>query len=300
MAKAKSTMKPQIDSTSCSIPSVSGVYAIINRINGKRYYGSAMNLRRRKNIHWHLLQNGRHTNVHLQRAWNKHGESSFQFVVVEFVSPALLLAVEQNYLDLNVNGYNIAPIANNRLDTVVTPKSRRRMSESHKGMRRSLESRLKQSATTRGRPGHIPSDATRAIWSAQRKGRTASERTKSKMSERLRQRWASIPRGPVTLVCDACKKEFSVSYRNRKRRHTCSDECANASRSQTKRRSPKWRRLTHNGLSLTVREWSERTGIPTITIHDRLWRGWSVSRAVTVKNGRDCPQRKTRVTAVAS
>lgn len=276
-----------------AVSSLSGVYVIENNITLKRYYGSAANLRTRKNAHWKRLQSGTHANIHLQRSWNKHGKDCFVFRVVEYVDLDCLIDVEQKYIDLNVDGYNIAPCARSRLGVKVSSESRQRMSQAHKGKRRSLESRLKQIETTRGRPGKIPSLETRSIWSLQRKGRKQSQQVRAVISEKQRQRWAAIPRGPVTIACDGCGKDFVVSYIQRKRRRTCSESCANLTRSQTKRNSLKWRKLTHDGLTLTVREWSKRTGISRITINDRLWRGWSVNRALTVKNGREHPQRQS-------
>ncbi|MCB5411879.1 hypothetical protein [Pseudogemmobacter faecipullorum] len=42
------------------------------------------------------------------------------------------------------------------------------------------------------------------------------------------------------------------------------------------------RRLEYDGEALTVREWSERTGISAGAIHARLRTGWTVSDALTV------------------
>jgi group I intron endonuclease len=61
----------------------SGIYKIINVVNNKFYVGSAVDLRRRKTRHFSELRTGRHNNKHLQAAWNKYGEKSFTFVVVE-------------------------------------------------------------------------------------------------------------------------------------------------------------------------------------------------------------------------
>jgi hypothetical protein len=41
------------------------------------------------------------------------------------------------------------------------------------------------------------------------------------------------------------------------------------------------RLLTVDGVTMTLTEWSERTGIGVTTIRERIRRGWSVSRAVT-------------------
>jgi hypothetical protein len=41
------------------------------------------------------------------------------------------------------------------------------------------------------------------------------------------------------------------------------------------------RLITHQGQTLTLSEWSRRCGIPKPTIHKRLAKGWSVSRALS-------------------
>jgi len=45
------------------------------------------------------------------------------------------------------------------------------------------------------------------------------------------------------------------------------------------------RRYTFNGETLTVRQWSERTGIPATIIANRLRKGWSIERALTEPAG---------------
>lgn len=49
--------------------------------------------------HKYMLRNNIHSNLHLQRAWNKYGSSNFLFKIVEEATPANLLLVEQTYLD---------------------------------------------------------------------------------------------------------------------------------------------------------------------------------------------------------
>lgn len=41
------------------------------------------------------------------------------------------------------------------------------------------------------------------------------------------------------------------------------------------------RKLTHDGLTLTVPEWAERLGLPAARIHDRLSRGYSAGDALS-------------------
>ena len=84
------------------IGSLSGIYKIINRVNGKYYVGSSQNLRTGYKSRWSkhkcYLRNNRHPNSHLQRAWNKYGESVFDFTIVKITSPNELLDEEQKYL----------------------------------------------------------------------------------------------------------------------------------------------------------------------------------------------------------
>lgn len=88
-----------------------GIYKIINVVNNKFYVGSAVNFSRRKARHFSELRNSRHSNSKLQNAWNKYGEKSFVFVVVEEVADkALLLETENRWLKEHVGQdycYNI-------------------------------------------------------------------------------------------------------------------------------------------------------------------------------------------------
>lgn len=83
-----------------------GIYKILNLKNNKLYYGSSKNIKKRWATHRNHLKNNKHVNCILQRAWDKYGESSFSFEVVELCSENNLLLTEQKYLDLNPE-YNI-------------------------------------------------------------------------------------------------------------------------------------------------------------------------------------------------
>lgn len=59
---------------------------------------------------------------------------------------------------------------------------------------------------------------------------------------------------------------------------TCSEQANNTSRSHV---------LEYNGESRTVREWENVLGVRKNTIRQRIWRGWSVERALkTPERGR--------------
>ena len=88
-----------------------GIYKIINVVNNKFYIGSAVNFSRRKARHFSELRHNKHNNRWLQSSWNKHGENSFVFAVVEEVQDKeLLLEAENRWLKEHVGKdycYNI-------------------------------------------------------------------------------------------------------------------------------------------------------------------------------------------------
>lgn len=92
-----------------------GIYEIRNIENNYRYIGSAQNFNRRKSGHFSLLRRGKHYNIHLQRAFDKYGEASFIFNVLENCSEEDLIIREQWYFDNFNPEYNIAPTAGNSL-----------------------------------------------------------------------------------------------------------------------------------------------------------------------------------------
>jgi len=108
---------------------VSGIYKIINKINGKYYVGSSMDMFREPHGRWpqhkrHLRANV-NQNPHLQSAWNKYGEENFKFCVIESINSnkeesvkdfnKRLKLLEQKYLEIaklhKNNVYNMSFIA---------------------------------------------------------------------------------------------------------------------------------------------------------------------------------------------
>ena len=89
-----------------------GVYQIRNKINNKVYIGSTiMSFTKRLEHHRCLLRKGTHKNTYLQHAWNKYGEESFEFSILEVVDKCCTLEREQFYIDTLKPSYNINPLA---------------------------------------------------------------------------------------------------------------------------------------------------------------------------------------------
>ena len=86
-----------------------GIYEIVNTTNGKRYIGSAVNLKSRWGQHRRTLNLGTHRNLKLQRAWNKYGEAVFQFLPLMTVKdPTQLTLWENRFFRALKPEYNIA------------------------------------------------------------------------------------------------------------------------------------------------------------------------------------------------
>jgi group I intron endonuclease len=85
-----------------------GVYQIKNLVNGKIYIGSSVTLSVRYSTHLKNLRQGTHVNPKLQSSWNKHGETSFEFSVLEYCDPKETFEMEQSYIDILKPTYNIS------------------------------------------------------------------------------------------------------------------------------------------------------------------------------------------------
>jgi len=59
------------------------------------------------------------------------------------------------------------------------------------------------------------------------------------------------------------------------------DNCRWATISQQNNNKRRNHRLTHNGETFTIEEWSNRIGISSRTIGNRLRYGWSIERTLT-------------------
>ena len=59
------------------------VYLILNLVNNKFYLGSTNNVSERKRKHFNLLKKGKHHSSHLQYSYDKYGEESFIFIIIE-------------------------------------------------------------------------------------------------------------------------------------------------------------------------------------------------------------------------
>lgn len=84
----------------------SGIYKILNIVNGKFYIGSSYNIYDRFLDHKRDLRNNKHHCVALQRAYNKYGKDSFMYIKIEYCNVHDLIRREQFYIDMFNPEYN--------------------------------------------------------------------------------------------------------------------------------------------------------------------------------------------------
>lgn len=149
-----------------NLPAVAGIYVILNNENGKVYVGSSNNILRRCRAHISQLRRRKHANEYLQRAWDLHGADEFACRVAELVSDLSLLAeVEQKHIDLlraahRDAGYNIIPTA---AVFTHTEETKRKIGDSWRGRRHTLETRALLSEIARSRSDEAVDKLTAAL-----------------------------------------------------------------------------------------------------------------------------------------
>jgi group I intron endonuclease len=208
---------------------ISGIYKIINKIDGKYYVGSSSNINRRRIRHFDTLRKGVHHNTKLQRAFDKHGTDNFQFVCVQLLSTGDLLTKEQLYLnECKMNpesNYNIKYVArapkgykhneesklkirNSLKGRMRTDDVRRRISDGLKGKLKSPEHCRNLSTSHKGKPGRPHTEEHKRFVSKIHTGKIVLEETK----KRIRDAWKIRKLVPIS---DETRKRKSEAAKGR-------------------------------------------------------------------------------------
>lgn len=187
-----------------------GIYKIINKVTGKVYIGSAVDIDKRWYNHKRDLNYNRHHSYKLQNSVNKHGIDNFIFEIIEECGKELLIEREQYWMDLLtsvVNGYNIAPTAGNCLGKIHSEESKKKMShywkeywKTHDNFNKgrtqitSEETRQKLSKAIKGKTYEEIYGVEKAKEMREKRrlsalGKKHSDETKKKLSEKAKKEW---------------------------------------------------------------------------------------------------------------
>lgn len=110
-----------IDTNKCSIleenKNKSGVYRLINKINGKSYIGSSISLSNRFSNYYYLssLTSQVKGSIIIYRALLKYGYKNFNLDILEYCESNMLRKREQYYINIIKPEYNILKINKNNL-----------------------------------------------------------------------------------------------------------------------------------------------------------------------------------------
>jgi len=158
---------------------ICGVYGIRNVVNNKWYVGSSKHILRRWCVeHISPLRRGKHHNNPLENAWNKYGEESFEFVVIE-ECPENVRAIRENVWMENYrslvgqSGYNLK---------TADPENIILSEEAKAAHRRSVSTPEYKAKMSAAQMGHEMSKETRDKISAAHMGLKQSKETKDKRS----------------------------------------------------------------------------------------------------------------------
>jgi group I intron endonuclease len=183
----------------------SGIYCIYNIINGKRYVGSAGDIKYRFGTHISRLNIGNHANKILQAAWYKYGERAFSFEVLEIVAQKTDLENREQYFIETLNtvapaGYNIRKIASSNFGLRHTDEAKAKIAVASTG-RKQTPAAISKRILSRGKVPHTDESKARIstgrmgivpVWkdpaararhiSEARKGYVMPDSTKAKLS----------------------------------------------------------------------------------------------------------------------
>lgn len=130
----------------------SGIYCLKNTIDEKCYVGSAQKLNYRLWNHKHKLIKGTHANNILQNFVNKYSIDSIYFEILELVEIDNLIVREQYYIDTLRPAFNILPKAGSNAGTMMSEEQKVKISKNRTGILHTEDTKRRISETMKGIP----------------------------------------------------------------------------------------------------------------------------------------------------
>ena len=190
------------------------IYQIKNSKTGKCYIGQTTDFKRRKREHLNELRKHKHSNLYLQNAFDKYGEDSFEFTILEECEKEQANDREIFWLNNfggfeSSNNYNLCQAGGAKgiseetreklRSRIMSEETRRKISESRKGIKLNLTDERRRQI----------SESNRQRFT----GKKHTEESKRKMSETLKARAKNHPAWGMTGKhhSEETKKKISES-----------------------------------------------------------------------------------------
>jgi len=166
------------------------VYMWVNKKNGKRYVGSAKDLRIRLLLYFSKTRISKDLSMLIHIAFLSHGYESFSLHILEYCKVEDLIVREQYYLDILQPEYNVCKWAGSTLGKLHTEEAKKKISKAKSGKGReesnsmfglshTAEARLRMSEAKLGKK---LSEEMKAKLSAAAKGKKFTEEHKKNLS----------------------------------------------------------------------------------------------------------------------
>lgn len=122
----------------------SGIYCLVNNINGNIYIGSSINLanRMRSYLNNNFLLSKHNTNMPIVKALLKYDQSNFSLLILEYVNPTNLASRETSYITALVPYYNVLKQGYSSLGYKHTEETKELLSELAKNRIHSAKTKI--------------------------------------------------------------------------------------------------------------------------------------------------------------
>ena len=133
---------------------ISGIYCIENLVNGKKYVGQSVDIKKRWRNHRYKLNCQEHGNAHLQNAWNCYGKDNFKFYIIETCDIGCLDEKERYYIHLfksNDRSFGYNDTDGGHSNKSLSEETKRKISNAHIGKPLSEEHKKKLSDINSGK-----------------------------------------------------------------------------------------------------------------------------------------------------
>lgn len=209
------------------------VYAIINKINDKKYIGITSNFKERKRVHMWGMKTLKHRNIKILNAVKKYGIENFSIEVLEEVYGDRMDALIRenyyiNYFDSFNNGYNQSEGFDGSVLSSPSEETREKHRMNMMGNKHFLGKKHTEETKNKIRDihkGKIVSKETKDKLSKARKGkyigkdnpfygREHTEETKQKIREKTGKKVLCIETNEIFNSLSECAKKTNCDRRN--------------------------------------------------------------------------------------